>query len=997
MMNGDDPTIDHDRLARIEQAVADDPDQTESHPLRSLEERGEVAAAQSGVALEAGQATVSITGDGTTAEGDFTTAPASLGAGVRVRQFGDYQICRELGRGGMGVVYEARQMTLNRPVALKVIRAGVLAGDDDLRRFQNEAEAVAMLDHPGIVPVYEVGEHGGQRYFSMKLVSGGSLAGRIDDYRDDPRAAAWLVAEAAGAVFHAHLRGILHRDLKPANILIDEQGRPHITDFGLARRVGGDSELTESGAILGTPAYMAPEQASGHRAAVTTASDIYGLGAVLYAVLAGRAPFGGESVVETLDAVRTQRPEAPSRFNGNVPRDLEIICLKCLEKEPSRRYVTAGDLAADLGRWLAGEPIAARPVGRAMRLWMWSRRNPAIAIMAASLILALVGGLAGTTWKWREAEVRKTELVQANRIAGQERNAAINARDQAQRRRQEAEQESAKARAVVAFLVDDILAQAAPENNPRNRGVTIEDALDLAGPAIGHRFARRPDVEVPVRIMVGRTYRKLGKLDKAEAHLRLALELSRRSPSEHEAQMLEAADDLATLLQDRGKLAEAEPLSRASLEGHRRTLGKDAQETVGAMNNLAVLLQQRGKLSEAESLLIEVVEIRKATLGPDNVQTLDAMTNLASVQKDRGALANAEPIMRSVLEARSRAQGPEHPDTLNTLNSLAALLQLRDKLGEAEPLARRLLDVRRRVLGPDHPDTLIAMNNLALLLRARGNRVEAESIIRACVEARRRVLGPEHPHTLIATGILASLHQDRGELIEAETTFRAAYEAARRTHGDENRDTLILENNLALVLHMRGRLDESEVLFRRSLAIKRTRLGPESQSTLLTAQNLAALLRDHGKPCEAEPLARQCLEADRRVLGPKHLQTVRAMEILAATLLDLGRPAEAEPLARDALALRAATASRPDRGAGASIQSVLGGCLAAQGRDGEAEPLLIASYEGLHDKPDASPRRVRQALEQIIAFYESRGKRAQADAWRLQRMDLSFPKHPLAR
>ena len=186
--------------------------------------------------------------------------------GIAVQCIGDYEIRRELGRGGMGVVYEARQVSLNRPVALKMLKAGFLAGDDELRRFQNEAEAVALLDHPGIVPVYEVGEHEGQHYFSMKLVPGGSLVPLLPRYRDDPRAAARLVAEAAEAVAHAHMRGILHRDLKPANILVDAEGHPHVTDFGLAKRVEGDVELTASGAILGTPAYMAPEQAAGRRA-----------------------------------------------------------------------------------------------------------------------------------------------------------------------------------------------------------------------------------------------------------------------------------------------------------------------------------------------------------------------------------------------------------------------------------------------------------------------------------------------------------------------------------------------------------------------------------------------------------------------------------------------------------------------------------------------------------------------------------------------------------
>ena len=261
-----------------------------------------------------------------------------------------------------GSCTSARQVTLNRQVALKMIRAGVLADDVELRRFQNEAEAVAQLDHPGIVPVYEVGEHQGQRYFSMKLIPGGSLADRLDAYKDDPRAAAALLAEVAEAVQHAHARGILHRDLKPANILLDEQGKPHVTDFGLAKKLEESIELTQSGAIMGTPAYMAPEQSLGRRGAVTTASDVYGLGAVLYAVLTGRAPFQGDSVVDTLQAVRERPAEPPSRLNRKVPRDLEVICLKALEKEPRRRYASARELADDLNRWLNGEPVTARPV-----------------------------------------------------------------------------------------------------------------------------------------------------------------------------------------------------------------------------------------------------------------------------------------------------------------------------------------------------------------------------------------------------------------------------------------------------------------------------------------------------------------------------------------------------------------------------------------------------------------------------------------------------------
>jgi serine/threonine-protein kinase len=228
------------------------------------------------------------------------TGGNGVAVGERLRYFGDYELIEELGRGGMGVVFQARQVSLNRMVALKLIRSADLASEDELRRFQNEAEAVAQLDHPGIVPIIEIGEHEGQKYFSMKLIAGRGLDAAKAEYAADPRAAACLVAAAARAVHHAHLRGILHRDLKPSNILLDGDSVPHVTDFGLAKKVETDSGMTQSGAIMGTPSYMAPEQASGKRGLVTTASDVYGLGAVLYELLAGRPPFQGESVLDTL-------------------------------------------------------------------------------------------------------------------------------------------------------------------------------------------------------------------------------------------------------------------------------------------------------------------------------------------------------------------------------------------------------------------------------------------------------------------------------------------------------------------------------------------------------------------------------------------------------------------------------------------------------------------------------------------------------------------------
>jgi tRNA A-37 threonylcarbamoyl transferase component Bud32 len=357
----------------------------------------------------------------TPSPGQTVRVATATAAGTRL---GGYELVEVLGRGGMGVVWKARQTKANRLVALKLILAGELAGEADVRRFRAEAEIAAGLDHPNLVPLYEVGEDHGRHFFSMKLIGGGHLGQHLAHFRDRPREAASLLLAVARAVQHAHQHGLLHRDLKPGNILLEWPAGggtppvPHVTDFGLARRLEAPAGLTQSGAVVGTPEYMAPEQARGDKAALTIATDVYGLGAVLYALLTGRPPFQGESVLRTLEQVVGSEPLPPRGLNPQVPRDLETVCLKCLRKEPAQRYGSAADLAEELRRFLAGEPIAARPAGGLERAWRWCRRNPAVAallaLVAASLVLGTTVATLFAFWALGEARVAQKEKEDAD-------------------------------------------------------------------------------------------------------------------------------------------------------------------------------------------------------------------------------------------------------------------------------------------------------------------------------------------------------------------------------------------------------------------------------------------------------------------------------------------------------------------------------------------------------------------------------------------------------
>jgi tetratricopeptide (TPR) repeat protein/predicted Ser/Thr protein kinase len=683
---------------------------------------------------------------------------------------GSYRILRLIGEGGMGAVYEAEQEEPRRVVAVKMIKLG-LAAPDQMRRFRQESQALARLQHPGIAQIYESNTadtgFGTQPYFAMEFIRGIPLDEYAETHRLDTRQRLGLIVKVCEAVHHAHQRGLIHRDLKPGNILVDETGQPKILDFGVARFTQTDAEetclpkslLTSLGQIVGTLAYMSPEQVLGDPLEVDIRSDVYSLGVVVYQLLSGSLPYrvNQRQFPEAVQAIREEEPPGLGTIDRNYRGDIENIVKKALEKDKARRYASAVELGADIDRYLRHEPIAARPPSTTYQIRKFAYRHRGLMAAVAAVFVVLVAGIAAAA----------SMAVRASRAEGE-------------------------ARAVSDFLQNDLLEQAGASaqatNSSPNLHLEVRTALDRAAARIPGKFAQEPLVEASIRQTIGNTYQDLGLYREAEQQDELALVIRRRRLGEKDPDTLKSIDRLAVLYRLEGKYAKAEPLRKELLDIRERSLGDLHPDTLDAMNNLALLYRYEGKPALAEPLYVKAVDgLRRLKL--INTQSVGTMSNLAQLYNDEAKYAEAERLFKEALAAAPHVYGQDHPGTMVIMNNLAQLYLDEGKLPEAEQLQRKVFEVDSRTLGPEHPEVMMDLGNLAKIFRNEGKYPESEAAFRRVLETLRRVLGEDRPATLTTVNLLGTVKYYEGDYAAAEKLFSQALAGDRRVLGNEHPTT----------------------------------------------------------------------------------------------------------------------------------------------------------------------------------------------------------------
>lgn len=813
----------------------------------------------------------------------------------------------------MGVVYKARHLALGRTVALKMILKVDFASVEQKLRFQIEAENAAQMQHPNIVQVFEVGEFEGQPFFVQEYVEGGSLAELLQERRMLPKEAAVFMIKLARAIHAAHVKGIVHRDLKPANILLAKTGVasadlvPKISDFGLAKRLDAKDSLTGSGTVMGTPSYMAPEQARGDLQRVGTATDQYALGVIFYQMLTGQLPFQAPSIPELLPMIVNDEPRSPLKIQPSIPSDLAVICLKCLEKDPANRYPSAEALADDLTHWLEHRPILARPATRTERVVKWCRRYPAVAgLIAISTLAALIAS--GLAW-W---------AIQAEGQARASERQAKHERDLQEQQRQRAEQNEQKALAsaleerkaremadgVLDFLEKRVFAAARPMDQEGGMGyeVKLMDALKASLPFLEERFAAQPLIEARLRLMLARTYYFLGDHPLALSLTERACALFTQHLGPDHPQTLTSQHNLAISLARVGRHQEALKLREATLQQQTAILGRDHPDSLNSLHHLANLHDEMGQHRTALPLREETLKLRQLKLGLDHPDTLSSMHNLANSYDALGRLQEALALYETTLRLQKIHLAPEHPETLRTMHNLANVYSDAGRSQDALNLREETLRRRQARLGPSHPDTLSSMHNLAISLYILGRLEDSWKLCHETHQLRKNKLGIDHADTLTSMSNLAVCCHALGRCEDALALHEEALRLRRAKWGPDHPDTLFSMSNVANSYSRLGRHQEALALRKETFQRRQAKLGPDHPHTLTSMHQLASSYADVNQQAEALEIRQETLKRRQAKLGPHHPDTLFSLAHLGESYRILGQFEQARRLFEEAAA-----------------------------------------------------------------------------------------------
>jgi serine/threonine protein kinase len=934
-----------------------------------------------------------VAGVGSGAPGGSLSFPPPESADTRPlpESLGDFRIVREVGRGGMGVVYEADQVSLGRRVALKVLPLAAGLDPRRLQRFQNEARAAACLHHTHIVPVFAVGAERGVHFYAMQLIEGRTLADAIHQLRQPratgnaaapvepqgdctatqampgaapppaaapstvPQAAlstskpggdaayfrrvAEVAAQVAEALDYAHQMGVVHRDVKPANLMLDGRGAVWVTDFGLAQ-LQADAGPTLTGDLVGTLRYMSPEQALAKRVPIDHRTDVYALGATLYELLTLRPVFDGADRQELLRQIAFDEPTAPRRLNRAIPAELETVVLKALEKNPADRYATAQEMADDLRRFLAHEPIRARRptlVQRA-RKWAWRHRD-LLTTAAAVLLLSAFAGLVALSIGYAEldaayvseadqrkkaeeaAEAESKAKTKAEEAAESERKAktaaqeaavaeglakakaekAAEAEKQANELAQKRLRQVEKAHAILGWIFRDLNPREEEKGGPPLKEQLLA-RLDQAAAQLEEDAIGDPVTVALVQNQLGQTYLGLGERPEkaiallSKAHQTLQAELTADHP-----ETLNALNSLGAAYLEAKQPDKAVPLFQEALEKRRAKLGADHPNTLTSLNNLALAYLEAGKHGKALLLFEEVLEKSKTQLGADHPRTLITLGNLAAAYRENGQLKRALGLYEQALEACKVKFGDDHVQTLTVLNNLAWAYQEAGQLGKAVPLYEEAFEKTKAKLGANHPQTLGAMGNLASAYLKDRQFKKALPLQERVLEGRKANLGPDHPDTLTTMNNLAGVYLNTKQFDKAVPLLEEVWTKEKARLGADHPSTLTTMNNLASAYQEAGQLKKALPLHEAVLELRKAKLGPDHPATLIDMNNLAVAYRKVGELDKAVRLSEEVLEKKKVKLGADDPSTLTGMDNLALAYQEAGRFDAAESVLRELL------------------------------------------------------------------------------------------------